>query len=62
MLPYNTIVLYGNILKFFIILFLFGKLLSIFSEALAKKYHIRRLSLFGSAARGELRPDSDIDL
>ena len=31
-------------------------------EALAKKYHIRRLSLFGSAARGELRPDSDIDL
>ncbi len=31
-------------------------------EALACKYHIRRLSLFGSAARGELRPDSDIDL
>ena len=31
-------------------------------EALARKYHIRRLSLFGSAARGELRPDSDIDL
>ena len=29
---------------------------------LAEKYHIRRLILFGSAARGELRPDSDIDL
>jgi predicted nucleotidyltransferase len=25
-------------------------------------YHIRRLVLFGSAARGELKPDSDIDL
>ena len=31
-------------------------------EALARKHHIHRLSLFGSAARGELRPDSDIDL
>lgn len=31
-------------------------------EALARRYHIRRLELFGSAARGELRPDSDIDL
>ncbi|HEB76904.1 MAG TPA: hypothetical protein ENI90_00060 [Methylothermaceae bacterium] len=31
-------------------------------KALARKYHIHRLSLFGSAARGELRPDSDIDL
>ena len=30
--------------------------------ALAKKYHIRRISLFGSAARGKLRSDSDIDL
>lgn len=29
---------------------------------LAKRYHIRRLVLFGSAARGELKPDSDIDL
>ena len=29
---------------------------------LAKRHHIRRLRLFGSAARGELRPDSDIDL
>lgn len=29
---------------------------------LARRYHIRRLVLFGSAARGELRPDSDIDL
>jgi len=27
-----------------------------------KKNHIRKLSIFGSAIRGELRPDSDIDL
>jgi len=27
-----------------------------------KKYHIKKLSVFGSAVRGELRPDSDIDL
>ncbi len=26
-----------------------------------RRNHIRRLSLFGSALRGELRPDSDID-
>jgi predicted nucleotidyltransferase len=30
--------------------------------ALCRKYHVRRLGLFGSAARGELTPDSDIDL
>ena len=29
---------------------------------LCRKYHVRELSLFGSAARGEMRPDSDIDL
>ena len=29
---------------------------------LAQRYHVRRLVLFGSAARGELKPDSDIDL
>ncbi|MDZ7803632.1 nucleotidyltransferase family protein [Thiohalophilus sp.] len=29
---------------------------------LVKRHHIRHLSLFGSAARGGLRPDSDIDL
>ena len=29
---------------------------------LIQRYHIRRLALFGSAARGELKPDSDIDL
>jgi predicted nucleotidyltransferase len=29
---------------------------------LCRAYHIRRLSLFGSAVRGELRPESDIDL
>ena len=31
-------------------------------ESLARRFHIRRASLFGSAARDELRPDSDIDL
>lgn len=27
-----------------------------------RRYHVKELSLFGSAARGELRPDSDVDL
>lgn len=31
-------------------------------EELAKRYHIQKLVLFGSAARGELKADSDIDL
>src|ERR1700690_3923726 len=26
------------------------------------RYRVRELSLFGSAARGEMRPDSDIDI
>ena len=30
--------------------------------ALCRKYHVRRLGLFGSAARGELAPESDVDL
>ncbi|MGO9262522.1 MAG: nucleotidyltransferase family protein [Bryobacteraceae bacterium] len=29
---------------------------------LCVRYSVRELSLFGSAARGEMRPDSDIDL
>jgi predicted nucleotidyltransferase len=29
---------------------------------LCRRYHIKKLSLFGSAARGELSPDSDVDL
>lgn len=29
---------------------------------LTNRYHICRVTLFGSAARGELRPESDIDL
>ncbi len=29
---------------------------------LVEAYHIRKLGVFGSAARGGLRPDSDIDL
>lgn len=31
-------------------------------EALCRKYRIRKLSVFGSAARGELAPGSDVDL
>jgi predicted nucleotidyltransferase len=30
--------------------------------ALCRRYHIRRLSLFGSVLKGESRPGSDIDL
>lgn len=30
--------------------------------ALCRKYHVRRLGMFGSAARGELTPESDVDL
>lgn len=30
--------------------------------ALCRKYHIHKLSLFGSAARNELTPESDVDL
>jgi hypothetical protein len=30
--------------------------------ALCRKYRVRRLGLFGSASRGELGPDSDVDL
>ena len=29
--------------------------------ALCRLYRVRELSVFGSAARGEMRPDSDID-
>jgi uncharacterized protein len=29
---------------------------------LCRRYHVRELSFFGSAARGEMRPDSDIDM
>ena len=30
--------------------------------SLCRKYHVRRLGLFGSAARGEAAPESDVDL
>jgi len=29
---------------------------------LCRQYHVLELSVFGSAARGDMRPDSDIDL
>ena len=29
---------------------------------ICRRYHIKELMLFGSAVRGEMRPDSDIDL
>lgn len=31
-------------------------------EELCRRHRVRELSVFGSAARGEMRPDSDIDL
>lgn len=31
-------------------------------EAFCRKNHIRKLALFGSALRGEIRPESDLDL
>ena len=31
-------------------------------KAFCQRYPVRRLALFGSAARGEMRPDSDVDL
>jgi predicted nucleotidyltransferase len=34
-------------------------------EAIAefcRRYHVRELSVFGSAARGDIRPESDIDM
>jgi predicted nucleotidyltransferase len=31
-------------------------------EAFCRKHHIRRLSLFGSAARGDFGPESDMDV
>ncbi|MCU0245578.1 MAG: nucleotidyltransferase family protein [Bryobacter sp.] len=30
--------------------------------AVCRRYQVRELCIFGSAARGELRPDSDIDI
>jgi hypothetical protein len=30
--------------------------------AICARYQVRRLRVFGSAARGELRPDSDVDI
>jgi predicted nucleotidyltransferase len=31
-------------------------------ERLCRRFHIRKLALFGSAARGDMKPDSDVDL
>ena len=28
---------------------------------ICRRHHVRELSLFGSAARGDMRPDSDVD-
>jgi len=29
---------------------------------ICQRYHVREMSVFGSAARGQMRPDSDIDI
>jgi len=29
---------------------------------ICRRYHVKELAIFGSAARNEMRPDSDIDL
>ncbi len=31
-------------------------------EEICRRYQVKELALFGSAARGEMRPDSDVDL
>ena len=31
-------------------------------EEICRRYHILEMSVFGSAVRGEMRPDSDIDI
>jgi predicted nucleotidyltransferase len=31
-------------------------------EEICRRYGVKELSMFGSAARGEMRPESDIDL
>jgi len=31
-------------------------------ESLCRRYRVRRLAVFGSALRGELEPDSDLDI
>jgi hypothetical protein len=31
-------------------------------DEICRKHHVRRLSLFGSVAREQARPDSDVDL
>lgn len=31
-------------------------------ERFAERYHVRRIGIFGSAARGELNTDSDVDV
>lgn len=31
-------------------------------DAICRRYHIRKLALFGSAVRGELGPESDVDV
>ena len=38
------------------------ELLAANSDDIARRFRVKHLSLFGSAARDELRPDSDVDV
>lgn len=38
------------------------RLLSMFMKENSKRYHITRIGIFGSVARGEQKEDSDIDI
>lgn len=38
------------------------KLLELYKPVLKAKYHIKNIGLFGSIVRGDVNPDSDVDI
>lgn len=38
------------------------KLLELYKPGLKAKYHIKNIGLFGSIVRGDVNPDSDVDI